>query len=234
MIEEDVRFRDRHDAGRRLAGQLAGLALDRPIIIALPRGGVPVAFEIATALRAPLDVVMVRKIGAPDNPEYGLGAVVDGAEPQLVINDEVQPLTPILQSHIEAEMKRQLQEIERRRRLYNGDRQPTPVTGRTIVLVDDGIATGGTVRAAITALRKASAGRIVLAVPVAPRDMLDGLREASDDFVCLAAPRNFRAVGLHYASFDQTSDDEVVALLEKARGPSSPARHDTAAAPRRS
>ncbi len=209
-------FADRREAGRRLADALAGLSGADPLVLALPRGGVPVAYEVARALRAPLDVVLVRKIGAPHQPELGIGAVVDGADPQVVWNDDlVRHLRPP-EDYLKAEPERQLKEIERRRGLYRPDRPPLAVAGRTAIVVDDGIATGGTVRAVLTALRRAGAGRLVLAVPVAPRDALAELRGLADDVVCLEAPDPFHAVGAHYRDFDQTSDEEVVALMERA------------------
>jgi putative phosphoribosyl transferase len=188
-----------------------------PIVLALPRGGVPVAFEVAKALRAPLDLLMVRKIGAPGREEFGIGAVVDGSDPQIVLNEEAIRIIGPPEGYVEAETRRQLQEIERRRRLYMGGRRPLPVKGRTVIVVDDGVATGGTVRAALKALIRAGAGRIVLALPVAPLDTLEELRGEADEVVCLSTPEPFWAVGLHYADFSQTSDEEVIQLLEEAR-----------------
>lgn len=217
MRVSETYFMDRHDGGRQLAKALEGRNLKDPIVLALPRGGVPVAYEIARVLHAPLDLLMVRKIGAPGHPEYGIGGVVDGENPQLVLNDEiVQALQPD-ERYLAAEMHRQLHEIERRRQAYLGGRKPLPVRGRTVVLVDDGIATGGTMRVAIRALRKAGAERIVVAVPVAPRDTIDRIGKEADDVVCLSMPEPFHAVGLHYRDFDQTSDAEVVQLLDRAR-----------------
>lgn len=217
MRVSETYFMDRRDGGRQLAKALEGRNLKDPIVLALPRGGVPVAYEIARVLHAPLDLLMVRKIGAPGHPEYGIGAVVDGENPQLVLNDEiVQALQPD-ERYLAAEMHRQLHEIERRRHAYLGGRKPLPVRNRTVVLVDDGIATGGTVRVAIRALRKAGAERIVVAVPVAPPDTIDRIGKEADDVVCLSMPEPFHAVGLHYRDFDQTSDAEVVQLLDRAR-----------------
>lgn len=217
MRVSETYFMDRRDGGRQLAKALEGRNLKDPIVLALPRGGVPVAYEIARVLHAPLDLLMVRKIGAPGHPEYGIGAVVDGENPQLVLNDEiVQALQPD-ERYLAAEMHRQLHEIERRRQAYLGGRKPLPVRRRTVVLVDDGIATGGTVRVAIRALRKAGAERIVVAVPVAPPDTIDRIGKEADDVVCLSMPEPFHAVGLHYRDFDQTSDAEVVQLLDRAR-----------------
>jgi putative phosphoribosyl transferase len=210
-------FRNRQDAGQRLARELAHLKDERPVVLALPRGGVPVAYEVAKALVAPLDLLMVRKLGAPGHSEYGIGAVVDGSEPQLVLNEEAMQIIGPTEDYVQAEMERQLAEIERRRASYFAEHDPTPISGRTVILVDDGIATGGTVRVALKALRRSSAERIVLAVPVAPRDRLEALHDDADEVVCLSAPANFRAVGLHYANFEQTSDAEVVRCLKAAR-----------------
>ncbi len=217
MWQRPIVFRDRRDAGRRLAEALTPGGRGDLLVLALPRGGVPVGYEVAQALRAPLDVVLVRKIGAPGNPEFGLGAVVDGPDPQTVLNDEAMARLDPPAGYVEAEIGRQLAEIERRRGLYRGSRAPEPVSGRDVVLVDDGIATGGTARAALRALAKAGARHVTLAVPVAPPDVLESLRGEADEVVCLAAPADFRAVGLHYENFDQTTDEEVVRLLDEAR-----------------
>src|ERR1043165_5931827 len=162
-------FRNRRDAGRRLAAALAPYRESRPIVLALPRGGVPVGFEVAKALAAPLDVLLVRKIGAPGHEERGLGAVVDGHHPQLVLNEDLVRAVAPPPGYIEAEKQRQLAEIERRRQHYLGDRSPVAVEGRTVIVVDDGIATGATVKAALRGLAR-NHPRLVLAVPVAPAD----------------------------------------------------------------
>ncbi|API58368.1 phosphoribosyltransferase [Tardibacter chloracetimidivorans] len=210
-------FRDRQDAGQQLARRLRHLANEHPLVLALPRGGVPVAFEIATALKADLDLLFVRKLGAPGHEELGLGAVVDGADPQLVLNEDiVRDLAPS-PNYLHAEMQRQLAEITRRREIYMHGIPPIDVARRTVILVDDGIATGGTVRAALKGLRKLGPARLILAVPVGPPDMLAKLRQECDELVCLAEPAPFFAVGAHYGYFDQTSDEEVVRLLQQAR-----------------
>ncbi len=213
----DARFHDRRDAGRRLAGVLATMELADPVVLALPRGGVPVAFEVARGLNAPLDLLMVRKIGAPGFEEYGIGAVVDGADPQVVLNDEAVASVHPPSGYVELETQRQLQEIERRRSLYLGERQPVSVARRTAVVVDDGVATGGTARAALLALKKAGARRVILAVPVAPPDVIADLAKLADDVVCLKTPPDFRAVGLYYNDFKQTDDREVIDLLSESR-----------------
>jgi putative phosphoribosyl transferase len=209
-------FEDRRDAGRQLAERLMPYKNAHPIVLALPRGGVPVAFEVAKALESPLDVVFVRKIGAPHQPELGLGAVVDGADPQLVLNDELVRQVGPSSAYIEAQCKRELVEIERRRELYRPGRQPPDLRDRTVIVVDDGIATGGTVKAVLRAIVRAHPRRVVLAVPVAPRETIDELSTNADDIICLSTPGDFRAVGLHYRDFAQTTDGEVIRLLQQA------------------
>jgi putative phosphoribosyl transferase len=208
-------FADRKTAGRQLSQRLQYLRHEEPVVLALPRGGVPVGFEIAEGLDAPLDIVLVRKIGVPWQPELALGAVVDGADPHVVINDSLAAELAIDESYIKSETARQLEEIERRRKLYLGDRPPVPLAGRTVIVVDDGIATGSTVRTALRAIRNAGAGKIVLAVPVAPRDALDELRGEVDEIICLSTPSPFIAVGAHYAEFAQLADADVILLLEE-------------------
>jgi putative phosphoribosyl transferase len=210
-------FRDRHDAGLQLAVALAPYRQKRPIVLALPRGGVPVAFEVAKALAAPLDVLLVRKIGAPGHEELALGAIVDGDDPQLVLNEDVVRSVAPRAGYIDAEKQRQLAEIERRRQHYAGDRPPVSAKGRVVVVIDDGIATGATVKAALRGLARHDPARLVLAVPVAPADSLAELRAECDDIVCLATPDPFYAVGPHYRNFRQTTDEEVVRLLAEAR-----------------
>ncbi|MBO9623801.1 MAG: phosphoribosyltransferase [Sphingomonas sp.] len=209
-------FRDRADAGRRLADALGHLHARHPLVLALPRGGVPVAYEVARALDAELDLLFVRKLGAPGHEELGIGAVVDGADPQLVLNEDIARQSGAGPDYVKQELRRQLGEIDRRRQAYMGERDPIPIPGRTVVVVDDGIATGGTVKAALRGVRKAGPTHLVLAVPVAPGDLIAELRKECDELVCLRMPEAFYAVGAHYADFSQTEDDEVVALLERS------------------
>lgn len=208
-------FANRQDAGRRLAKALSRYQDQQPIVLALPRGGVPVGFEIARALAAPLDVLLVRKLRAPGYPELGIGAVVDGADPQRILNESIIESLQVSADYIEQEVREQLQIIEERKRRYRGGRPPLALAGRTVILTDDGIATGGTVRAGLKALALAGAGRTVLAVPVAPDETMRALAGAADDVVCLLSLANFHAVGFFYADFAQTTDDEVIELLQR-------------------
>lgn len=217
-------FADRRDAGQRLGQHLRELGLADPLVLALPRGGVAVGLEVAQALGAPLDVVLVRKIGAPWHKELAAGAVVDGDQPELVLNNDVVRGYGIDESYLEDETARQLQEIERRRRLYLGGRQRPRITGRTAIVVDDGIATGATVRAALHAVRRAGPRELVLAVPVASPEVLDRLAADADRIVCLHPAPDLMAVGQYYRDFRQVEDEEVVAMLEEAarhQGPES-------------
>lgn len=220
----NTRFTDRADAGRALARRLLQLHLPEPIVVlALPRGGVPVAAEVARALKAPMDLLLVRKIGTPCQAELALAAVVDGDPPQIVINQPVWRNAALDAGYIEAQTQAALREISRQRAAYLGARARIEVAGCTAIVVDDGIATGTTLRAALKALRLRSPARLVLAVPVAPRDTLESLRAEVDQLVCLVQPEPFFAVGEHYVDFDQVDDREVVAALDAAYRSSPPA-----------
>lgn len=223
-------FEDRKDAGERLAARLAEMALADPVVLALPRGGVPVALPVAEALGAPLDLLLVRKIGAPGHEELAVGAVVDGEAHQVVFNGHVLSMLGMRETDFAPAIARKLAEIEERRARYLGGAEPVAVDGRTAIVVDDGIATGATVKAALKALRLRSPARIVLAVPVAPADSLGEIEALVDETVCLDVPRDFYAVGAHYRRFDQVSDDEVVAMMAGARA--GPGRGDDRENPR--
>jgi len=208
-------FRNRRDAGRVLAAYLAHYA-NRPdvLVLALPRGGVPVAYEVANALGAPLDVFLVRKLGVPGHEELAMGAVATGGV--RVLNERVVGGLGIPDDVIDAVVAREEQELRRRERLYRGDRLPPDVRGRTVILVDDGLATGATMLAAVRALRQQQPARIVVAVPAGSPDTCAQLRSESDDVVCAITPEPFSAVGRWYEDFAQTSDDEVRALLARS------------------
>ncbi len=209
-------FQDRTDAGRQLAERLAALDLKDPVVYALPRGGVPVAVEVAKRLHAPLDLVLVRKIGAPGWPEVALGAVVNGEDAQTIINEDVYAATGSDAAGLERARRRELAEIERRRVRYLGDRPRVSPLGRVAVIVDDGLATGATAKAALAAVKRQGAARTVLAVPVAPADSIAEMRLEADDYVVLHAPSQFWAIGPFYDDFHQLSDDETIELLRQA------------------
>jgi len=208
-------FIDRVDAGRQLAKALARYKDQKPVVMALPRGGVPVAAEIAAALEAPLDLILVRKIGVPFQPELAMGAVVDGAGPLVVRNEDVISLAHVNEQEFSAIRDREIGEIERRRKLYLGDRPHPNLASHTVIVVDDGIATGATTRAALRAMRMRKPSKLVLAIPVAPTDTLQKLRTEVDDLVCLEDYEDFGAIGLFYADFRQISDAEVIELLAR-------------------
>ncbi len=220
-------FADRTEAGRKLAMRLAHLKEKDPVVLALVRGGLPVAFEVAKALAAPLDIVLVRKIGAPDRPELAAGAVVDGPSPEIVVNADIVAALGIPDNYSKREAQRELGEIERRRKLYLGDRPRAAIAGKTAIVVDDGIATGATTRAALHALRRQKPARLVLAVPVAPAETIEELRAEADEFVCLSTPEPFWAIGAFYRDFSQVGDDEVIGLLRRA-GPAASAKYTAA------
>jgi putative phosphoribosyl transferase len=209
-------FQDRSDAGRRLAQKLRHLKDKQPIVLALPRGGVPVGFEVARALDAPLDVLLVRKIGVPWQPELALGAVTDGEKPETFIDKELARLLNISDEYVREETARQVEELERRRRVYCGGRAPLELAGSTAIIVDDGIATGATMRVALQAARKRGPARLVLATPVAAADTISQLRPLADEAICVKMPADLGAIGFYYADFHQMSDDEVTAILADA------------------
>jgi len=214
-----MKFVDRSDAGRRLAGKLSHLKERKPVVLALPRGGVAVGFEIARALGAPLDIVLVRKIGVPWQPELALGAVTDGASPEVFVDRNLAATLRIPESYVERETARQLEELERRRTAYCAGRPAVDIAGFSGIVVDDGIATGATMRVALQAVRRRGPGRTILAVPVAPPDTLASLRGEADEVVCLETPVELGAIGYYYGDFHQMSDREVTDLLARARNP---------------
>jgi putative phosphoribosyl transferase len=219
----DTEFADRQEAGQALARALASRQLEAPVVLALPRGGVPVGAEIARLLKSPLDLVFVRKIGVPYQPELAAAAVVDGNAPEIVTNDDVISLSGIGSDYLDQAAKRELAEIERRRGAYLRGRPRVPLEGRTLIVVDDGIATGASVRAALKALRRRKPKALILAVPVAPADTIAELRPEVDDIVCLMMPEPFLAIGVHYRDFRQLSDDDVVRILDAAGAGTAPA-----------
>ena len=209
-----IPYADRRQAGKQLASQLAGYANRSDVLVlALPRGGVPVAFEVARALRASLDVFLVRKLGVPGQEELAMGAIATGGV--RVLNEEVTGRIDIPSSTIDEVASREEQELKRRERLYRGDRPAPNVQGRTVILIDDGLATGSTMRAAVTALRKMQPSEIIVAVPVAAAETCADLRSEVDEVICGATPEPFMAVGAWYSDFEQTSDREVRELLDR-------------------
>ena len=212
-------FADRMDAGEVLAGKLLHLKDKNPAVFALARGGVPVGFEIAVALAAPLDAVLVRKIGAPHREELAIGAIADAPRPELVLNESIIEQLDVAESYITRIEARELAEIARRKRRYFGDRPRVDPKGRTAIVVDDGIATGATMRAALRAIRRQHPRHLVLAVPVAAPQTLAELRNEADEIVCLYQPEWLGAVGAFYQDFSQVSDEEVIDLLSRATVP---------------
>ncbi len=215
MAEARAIFRDRADAGRKLAALLQHLKGKDPVVLALPRGGVAIGREVARALGAPLDIVLVRKIGVPWQPELALGAVSDGVEPQIFIDARLQERLAIPEDFVREETARQLAELERRRRVYCADRPPAAVEGRTALVVDDGIATGATMRVALRAVRRRKPSHLVLAAPVAAPETLAALKNEADETVCVATPGGLGAIGYYYEDFHQMSDAEVTELLRE-------------------
>lgn len=213
-------FRDRMEAGHELAGELEKLGLADPVVLALPRGGVPVAAEIARVLKAPLDLVIVRKVGAPGNPELAVAAIVDGEPPDIVLNREIIEAYGLEDVELRTLVSRERPELERRRLAYRAGRRPISVTDKTVLLVDDGAATGTTMKVAIRALKRRSPREIIVAVPVAPPETIAELAQEADRIVCLSQPGRFRALSHHYLHFPQLADEDVASALEasKVRG----------------
>lgn len=207
-------FADRVDAGRRLAAALEPFRTRNPLVLALPRGGVPIGYHVARALGAPLDVIVVRKLGAPGHEELAVGAIARGA---AYIDWPIVRQLGVSQAYLDQVTAAEERELERREQAYRQGRAALPIEGRTVILVDDGLATGATLRAALTALRRELPARIVVAVPVGAPESVARLRETADDVVCLEMPPDFRAVSLSYEDFSPTSDAEVVECLEAAR-----------------
>jgi putative phosphoribosyl transferase len=210
-------FADRRDAGRKLAARLASYAAQQPVVIGLPRGGLPVAAEVAKRLGAPLDVIVVRKLGAMWQPELGIGAIAEGGI--RILNDAILAEVGMSHEDVEEVTTREREELERRVSRYRGNRQPMSVAGRPVILVDDGLATGYTARAAIEALRRRGAGRVILAVPVAPLDSVRELQSVADEVIAIETPTWFLAIGEWYEDFTQTSDEDVASILAAARAP---------------
>jgi putative phosphoribosyl transferase len=208
-------FKNRSDAGRKLAARLAHYKGQPVVLLALPRGGVPVAAEVAAVLGAPIDLVLVRKIGVPMQPELAMGAIVDGDPPVVVRNEDVIRLAGVDESSFQAVCDRELAEIERRRRLYLGGRNRLGVEGRVVIVIDDGVATGATTRAALRAIRMRQPQKLILAVPVGPTDTIEAMREEADEVLCLEIYADFSAIGYFYDDFRQTTDQEVIDILAK-------------------
>ncbi len=208
-------FADRLDAGRQLAQRLLHLREREPVVLGLPRGGVVVAAEVARELDAPLDVLVVRKLGAPGHEELAIGAIIDGSDPQTILNHDIVQALGVDDRYIAQESARQLQRVRDRQAMYRGGYSPVPVKGRCVIVIDDGIATGSTMLAAITSLRASGPSHLVLAVPVASPQAVRSLSLQVDEMVCLQSPAMFRAVGQAYVDFSETRDEEVIALLSE-------------------
>jgi putative phosphoribosyl transferase len=209
-------FRNRQDAGQKLASELSKLNLHKPIVLALPRGGVPVAIEISRALKAPIDLVIVRKVGAPGNPELAIAAIVDGNPPDVVLNREIIEAYGLDDAELRALIDRERPELARRKMVYRGGRrQPASIGGKTVIVVDDGVATGTTMKAVVRALKRRSPREIIVAVPVAPPDSAAELAREADRIVCLSQPARFQVLGYYYRDFPQLSDDDVIAAFQE-------------------
>jgi putative phosphoribosyl transferase len=220
LAPSPTRFRDRHDAGRRLAALLEPIRGEQPVVVGVPRGGVPVAAEIARALGAPLDVAIVRKIGAPRNPEFAIGALAEGGV--QVLSEETLRAIGLSRADLQMLLAQVEEELREQLRRYRGARQAIPLSGRTVILVDDGLATGRSALAAVESLRRRGAARVILAVPVAAPESANALRRHADEVVCVEAPAELWAVGMWYENFRPTTDEEVAALLAEQAGPPAP------------
>lgn len=214
------RFADRSDAGRRLARRLVALAEEQPLVVGLPRGGIPVAEQVAAALRAPLEILAVRKLGAPHNPEYGIGAIAEGGT--RVFDLEALALLEIDDAELARIVEREAAELGRRVEAYRGNREPASPRGRTVVVVDDGVATGLTDTAALREVRRHRPRRLILAIPVGPPDSLKRLQGEADEVVCLIAPPRLQGVGQWYSDFGQVSDAAVLAALARGKSRGTP------------
>jgi putative phosphoribosyl transferase len=217
-------FSNRAEAGRRLARSLLKYRDRQPIVLALPRGGVPVAAEVARALHAPLDLILVRKIGVPFQPELAMGAVVDGPVPRVIRNEEIIRMAGVSEADFARVRDRELAEIRRRRARYLADRPHADVKDRVAIVIDDGVATGASTRVALRAVRAQHPAHLILAIPVAPTEVLRELPEEVDEIVCLESHRHFRAIGYYYADFGQIADEEVIAILAELPGRTSQTR----------
>ncbi|AWC23713.1 phosphoribosyltransferase [Aminobacter sp. DSM 101952] len=209
-------FRDRQEAGEKLGRELQASQLRKPVVLALPRGGLPVAAAVAKALDAPLDILIVRKVGAPTNPELAVAAIVDGDPPDVVINREIVEAYSLSDDELAALIKMERPELERRRQLYRGSAGPRSLAGRTAILVDDGAATGTTIKVALRAIKRRGPLQTVVAIPVASSDALATIEQEADKVVCLSKPGRFLALGYHYVSFPQLTDDDVTEVLRCA------------------
>ncbi|MEL6662776.1 MAG: phosphoribosyltransferase family protein [Pseudomonadota bacterium] len=214
----EKRFRDRAEAGEQLAEAVASRGIGKDALVyALPRGGVPIATAVAGRIGARLDILFVRKLGVPHQPELAFGAVMDGVHPEVVLNPEIVEAAGLTEPVIEAVRDRELEEIERRREHYLADHEPVDPRGRTCIVVDDGLATGATAKVALHGLRSAGAAQLILAVPVAPVDTLEAMAGEADEIICLETPRPFYGVGAAYQAFPQLRDVDVIAALERAK-----------------
>jgi putative phosphoribosyl transferase len=218
-----MNFKNRSDAGRKLAARLAQYKDQQVVLLALPRGGVPVAAEVAAVLGAPIDLVLVRKIGVPSQPELAMGAIVDGDSPITVRNEDVIRLAGVDERTFRAVRDREFVELERRRGLYLGGRNRIGVKDRIAIVIDDGVATGATTRAALRAIRMRQPNKLILAVPVGPTDTIEAMREEADEVLCLEIYEEFNAIGTFYGDFRQITDQEVIDILTRFTEPERPA-----------